>query len=458
MQMKATNRRISFFAATTALCLAAVSAAAQDAASAKTSASGTLMLGDATYKVSQAVAYEAKRGGEPFTVLLASDRAIPWAKIQAALKENNGSDENLMLDQPHLRLVFEKSGKVRSYSATNGQTSVSRFGDEVKARCNCEQERTAGEARTASDPDSSVKWAFDIRWDVNVGAQAAAVPSAAPAGPAKPLVTGDFLGNSKPAKLAFVSAQPGEPFDGKPVTVIVFTEKDHSRDPKPAMNAGFGRYGSALIISVFPDGKIIGCEVAHASNKMPFSSVGAIHTSNFESGNGRMSGEITTDGEQKFFDQTWNVNLKFVAPCATASGESEKPAATTVTTQPTRRAARTLRKTDNNSGSATANAAPKLNVKDLALPEGAKDIVYKKLVQHMSFRSDAAVQLLAQEISNRLAAQGWVSDKGHDLVTAKSAILDRNRAGAKLTIFVKKDGQGSKVSLMTEGLDWSGKE
>ena len=38
--------------------------------------------------------------------------------------------------------------------------------------------------------------------------------AAKPAGPVKPSVTGTFKGNGKPAKLAFVSARPGEEVAG----------------------------------------------------------------------------------------------------------------------------------------------------------------------------------------------------------------------------------------------------
>src|SRR5262245_15524584 len=63
-------------------------------------------------------------------------------------------------------------------------------------------------------------------------------------------VSGVFKGNGKDSKLAFVSAQWREPFNDKPSIRLVFTEKDHSRDPKPDFNAAFGRYGSALIVSL----------------------------------------------------------------------------------------------------------------------------------------------------------------------------------------------------------------
>ena len=66
------------------------------------------------------------------------------------------------------------------------------------------------------------------------------------------------------------------------------------------------------------------------------------------------------------------------------------------------------------------------------------------------------VQATAGELTKKLAAQGWKKD-GSDLVTAKSAILNRKQGDASLTIFVKPDGKGSVVTMMTEGLDWTDK-
>ena len=46
-----------------------------------------------------------------------------------------------------------------------------------------------------------------------------------------------FKGNGKEAKIAYVSAHWQEPFSDKPSIMLVFTEKDHSKDKKPDFNA-----------------------------------------------------------------------------------------------------------------------------------------------------------------------------------------------------------------------------
>jgi hypothetical protein len=125
-------------------------------------------------------------------------------------------------------------------------------------------------------------------------------------------VSGVFKGNGKEAKLAFVSARKGEPFADKPTIVLVFTEKDHSKEKKPDVKAGFGDFGSALIITVDPEGKIIGCVVAHSAfEKGSFNAIGDVTMSDFKIEGGTIQGKLATKSEQKTFGQTWEINIKF---------------------------------------------------------------------------------------------------------------------------------------------------
>src|SRR4030095_384223 len=121
--------------------------------------------------------------------------------------------------------------------------------------------------------------------------------------------------NGRDEKLVYVPAHGREPFGDKPSMVLVFTEKDHSKDKKPDFNAGFGKFGSALIVSLHEDGDIFGCEVAHnALQHKNFSSIGTIKTNDFEYVDGQVRGELTTDGQAEVFGETWGGNVKFVAP------------------------------------------------------------------------------------------------------------------------------------------------
>lgn len=129
---------------------------------------------------------------------------------------------------------------------------------------------------------------------------------------AEPAVTGTFKGDGKPANLAHVSARKGEPLADKATIVLTFTEKDHSKEARPDIMAGFGKFGSALIITVNSDGEIVGCEVAHTAHpKSPFSSLGKVRMSDYKNAGGEVQGKISSGGETETFKQKWEVDLTF---------------------------------------------------------------------------------------------------------------------------------------------------
>jgi hypothetical protein len=125
-------------------------------------------------------------------------------------------------------------------------------------------------------------------------------------------VSGVFKGNDQPAKLAFVSAHKGTPVGGKETIKLVFNEKDHAKDERPDLKALFGDYGSALMIGIQPDGKVVTCDIAHKAHKQkPISSPSSVKMSEFKNEGGQISGKLATDAKQEAFGQTWEVNLIF---------------------------------------------------------------------------------------------------------------------------------------------------
>jgi hypothetical protein len=411
--------------------------------------SGELSVAGKTYKLTHVAAYETKRSDEPHVVVIASDRPINVDEIKKVLRENDGEDDELSLRQTHVQVAFEKSGKVSQVAVKTRTFSSSTSGRDVAGELKLDGGRAAGKAKLAEQGDGDFRMAFQLEFSVGLlGSSAEQAPQAAPL--TKLGVTGTFKGNGKPAKLAFVSALPDEPFSDKPSLVIVFTEKDHSRDKKPAFKAGFGDYGSALIIRCHEDGSIFGCEVVHAAHsKQGFSSLGSIETAEFQIAGGQVQGKVTTGGETETFDQTWEVDLTFAAPFATPkTAAAVKPAdKPSVTTRPD-----PATPAEPKPQPEPKPAAAKLNVKDLAILKGVEGVEYKQLVEHVSYKSKASYKTLAAEIAKQLAAQGWKS-AGSDLVGV-SAILNRTRGDASLTIFVKPDGSGSTVTIFTEGLAW----
>jgi len=125
-------------------------------------------------------------------------------------------------------------------------------------------------------------------------------------------VTGIFKGNDQPAKLAFVSSRKGTPLRGQETIKLVFTEKDHSKDEDAALKALFGDYGSALVIGIQLDGKVVTCDVRHEAHKQkPISSPTSVKMSEFKNENGQLSGKLASDGKAEAFGETWEVNLTF---------------------------------------------------------------------------------------------------------------------------------------------------
>ncbi len=420
---------------------------------------GTVMVKGKNYSLKNAAAYEMTVDGEEGIAVVLSGPTISSEKINEARKsEKKGEPSDFR--RPYVKLEFTKAGEFKGWGAATGDVSLGRRRGNATGEIKLQDGRAIGKANQPNETEGMFPSGLDVRFDVPVLHAGESLPPSKKPGPAanvKPTVAGVFKGNSKDAKLAYVSAHWREPFGDKPSMVLVFTEKDHSKDKKPDFNAGFGKFGSALIVSLHEDGDIFGCEVAHSALKhQNFSSIGKINTNDFEYADGQVKGELATDGPADVFGETWEVNLKFVAPLGetpkefqpTVSKEpEEKTADKTATDEPT---------TDLSEKPAAKLAKDQLNAKDLALTKDASDVEYKGLVEQLGFKSKANVKSACTELSANLKAQGWTKQDS-DLITPASAILKRKRGDAELTIFVKPEGGGSEVKMMTEGLAWDEK-
>lgn len=436
---------------------------AEKAPVATTPVAGELHLGDKTFKLSHVVAYESKLGDDTRLNILMSDRSLPIKDIKAALAENEGSDQSLLLDQPYLKIVFKGSGKALNFTAVAGGTTIGGSDKGLEGELKLDAGRAVGEAKVEPVGEGALKRSFQVKFDVPVGIDQAPKRAPRPAGPVKPTVTGTFKGNGKLAKLAFVSAHQGEEFDDKPSIILVFTELDHSKDKKPDFKAGFGDYGCALVISVHENGKIFGCQVAHTGlEKSSISAVGETSTSDFDLGDGQISGQIKTDGELEFFGDKWEVDIKFAAPFTGL--KTTTPTKVAAADEPAPKKARKSKKKSTDepaddkpkSETPTEPAGEVLNIYDLAIPDDATDLEYKKVVKHFAFSSPKPMKEAGQEFSKLLEKQGWEVD-GSDLYGA-SVILMRKRGPAKMTIIIKPNGTGSKASMFASDLDWTEKK
>ncbi|MGH6981834.1 MAG: hypothetical protein ACREFC_11560 [Stellaceae bacterium] len=129
-------------------------------------------------------------------------------------------------------------------------------------------------------------------------------------------VSGVYKGNGKPADLTQVSAYKGDPEQGKPVIVLVFSSKAQTGDPKPASSALFGKFGDAIVARVFADGKIYSGDLVHSNLDVPGGSIqlfGGLKMAEFAAANGEIAGHLTSGGQKSMCDWTWEVDLQFKA-------------------------------------------------------------------------------------------------------------------------------------------------
>src|SRR5262245_52328128 len=453
-----TNKSIGLMAAIAIIGISAT-AFAQAGAKQANLGEGTVMVKGKNYPLKNAVAYETTIDGEEGIAVVLSGPTISSEKINEARKaEEKGESVNFR--RPYVKLEFTKAGEFKGWGAATGDVSLGRRRGNATGELRVQDGRTIGKASQPNETEGMFPSGLDVRFDVPLLRAGESLPPSKKPGPAanvKPTVTGVFKGNGKDAKLAYVSAHWREPFGDKPSIVLVFTEKDHSKDKKPDFNAGFGKFGSALIVSLHEDGDIFGCEVGHSALKhQNFSSIGKINTNDFEYADGQVKGELATDGAAYVFGETWEVNVKFVAPLGEISKEFQRAASKEPEASATDKPEATKPTTEISESSAAEPAKDQLNAKDLALTKDASDVEYKALVEQLGFKSKANVKSACAELSANLKAQGWTK-QGSDLVTPASAILNCKRGDAELTIFVKPEGSGSAVKMMTEGLAWDEK-
>lgn len=127
--------------------------------------------------------------------------------------------------------------------------------------------------------------------------------------------SGSYKANGKDARLAFLTAKKGEPFSGKPVTVLIFSEKDASKDSRPDFHAQMGDFGDALVIRLRQDGEkwdVIGSELAHSALKHSgVSASGMIDAKDVTVANGVLGGHLVTNPGADIFGEPIAIDLKF---------------------------------------------------------------------------------------------------------------------------------------------------
>ena len=310
------TRRIICFLIAAAGVIGAVPLFAQEGAAA---AAGTLTLDKKTYTLKRALAYETTIDDEDAIAVVFERSAGDGRDVEQSQRRGEGGWGSRVQAAVSPARVQE-DGEFKNWSAAAGGTTLGRRSGEATGELKALDGRVRGKAGQPTETEGMFPSGFDASFDVALLKAGQSVPASTarkggPAANVKPTVSGVFRGNGKEANLASVSARWVEPFSDQTGIELVFTEKDHSKEKKPDMGAMFGKFGSALIISLHEDGQIYSCQVVHrAHQKQGFSSIGNLEATEFTYEDGKVEGELTTSGQVETFGETWEVKIKFVAP------------------------------------------------------------------------------------------------------------------------------------------------
>lgn len=143
---------------------------------------------------------------------------------------------------------------------------------------------------------------------------AASSQPSAPAAATGPAVSGVYIAGGQPAAITDVSAHDDEPFNGKPVTALVFTVNPQNGDANAISDAQQGHFGDALIVRVEGAGQVIGVDLVHHGLDKTggyLSAVGLLSLKDYSTADGQLSGRLTSDGPNDGAGQPVNVDLTF---------------------------------------------------------------------------------------------------------------------------------------------------
>ena len=413
-------------------------AGAQDAAN-----QGNFNVGGKRAVYKKVLAVRGKSSGEGRIIVLATGQTLT-ADLVKKVKENDAEGMDSDLEMPYLKAVFLEDGSLRCLVGKGGGSSFLERKSPLEGKAAIADGRIRGAVKLIRTGDYAKE--VTLNFDVPIDAEMKVAGPTKLDPPVKPTVSGKFVGNGKNAAIKFVTVEEHEEFSGKPAVTLIFTEKDPATVKKPSFDAVFGKLGSALILNVFYDGGIFGCQVAHSAHtKQGFSATGEIEMVEFEIAGGNVTGEVSTGKVLDAFGEKWDVDLKFAAPLPEKLRNAPAAPPKPVATEPREPA----------KNSPKAAAGPLIAARKLALPKDATDVEFKEIVDQIQFSSALTVEAVAKEFSANLKQQGWKDGAG-SLIGKKNAILKREQGEAKLTIMVQPAAAGSVVKVFTEGLDWSG--
>lgn len=144
--------------------------------------SGTLTIGNTTWKLPHVTAFEMEQFDKPMTTVVLSEKPLDLAKLKAALGKKSADDYFEFI--PQVKLVIDSQEVIRSMHLWADNASISGSGD-MAGDVVIEDGRARGTSRMTKPGEFfDKKYTFDVSFDVNVlGKPASAAPkSDAPAG------------------------------------------------------------------------------------------------------------------------------------------------------------------------------------------------------------------------------------------------------------------------------------
>jgi hypothetical protein len=137
--------------------------------------SGTLTLGNKTYRLPSVVAYEMKQFDKPMTTVVLSEKPLNLAKVKAALGKKSADDYFEFV--PQVKLVIDADDHISSMQLWADNSSISGSGD-LAGDIAIEDGRARGTAKmTRPGEFFDRKYNFEASFDVEVlGKPASALP------------------------------------------------------------------------------------------------------------------------------------------------------------------------------------------------------------------------------------------------------------------------------------------
>ena len=128
-------------------------------------------------------------------------------------------------------------------------------------------------------------------------------------------VEGVYRADGELADIQHVISHRGAPFGGSATTVLIFSNKDASKDDQPENHAGKGVFGDTVVVTLAraENGyEAIGSVFVHSKLKHPgISGTGLLHIENMSVKGNMLSGRIYTDPNGDLFSEPIQVNLNF---------------------------------------------------------------------------------------------------------------------------------------------------